>query len=71
MSVNWNEYFAYYMGFLYTDGTIDKYRSSIEIIKEDADIIEPFLLKSGKEFSIYERCRNGRNPQKSFGDNYI
>lgn len=66
MELKWNKYLSYYLGFLYSDGSVDKYRAIIEIVKDDGDVIEPFIKKSGLDFLIYTRNRKNRRQQKSF-----
>lgn len=65
MSVSWNKYLSYYLGFLYADGSIDKYRASIELIKEDMESVQEYFEKSGLEFSQYDRNRKNRKSQRS------
>lgn len=57
---------AYFLGYFWADGYIRKDGSLVmEIIKEDADNIEPILSKIVK-FRTYERTRPNKNTQKTF-----
>jgi len=61
-----NSEVAYFLGLMWSDGSICKktYKISLEIIKDDLEVILPYLNRIG-EWSIYERDRNGWKTQKT------
>jgi hypothetical protein len=62
--IEYNKEFCYLLGFLWSDGYIERYRIGIEILSDDAkDIVSD--IKSIKFLNICEssRVRKGRRPQ--------
>lgn len=70
--------FVYFIGFLWSDGNIERYRTVLEIIETDAmDIVEDIKLISFLNIKTMKRVRKNRKPQMSiyfcdskFYDNY-
>lgn len=70
--------FVYFLGFLWSDGNIERYRTVLEIVEDDAlDIVEDIKLISFLNIKIMNRVRKDRRPQMSiyfcdskFYDNY-
>ena len=57
---------AYFLGYFWADGYIRSDKSLVlEIAKDDADDIE-HIISSIATFSLYERIRTNRKPQKTF-----
>lgn len=58
---------AYFIGFLWADGYVNKKskRIAIEIVEEDGKLLEPIFMKLCT-FSIYKRHRKGRKPTVTF-----
>lgn len=58
---NINENLAYWLGYFWADGTVNRHSSMVmEIIKEDGDNIKKLFLKIFP-FVITERKRRGKN----------
>jgi hypothetical protein len=58
--------FVYYLGFLWSDGTIERYRTVLEILEEDAlDIVENIKSINFLNICTMKRTRKNRKPQMS------
>lgn len=63
----WSKEFSYFLGYLWSDSYIDKYRTILEIIEDDAISIEDSLNKiEFLKINKNKRHRKDRKPQMSF-----
>ena len=58
--------FAYFLGFLWSDGSIERYRTILEIVEDDAlDIVEDIKSINFLNVCTMRRTRKNRRPQMS------
>ena len=64
--MEYNKYFVYFLGYLWADGSIEKYRCVLEIVEEDAiDIIDDIMKIDFLDIKVMRRSRKNRKPQMS------
>ena len=64
--MEYNKYFVYFLGYLWADGYLEKYRCMLEIIEEDGlDIIDDIMKIKFLNIKIIKRNRGKRKPQMS------
>ena len=58
--------FVYFLGFLWSDGFIERYRTVLEIVEEDAlDIVDNIMKIDFLNIKTMKRTRKNRKPQMS------
>jgi hypothetical protein len=64
--MDYTKNFVYFLGFLWSDGTIERYRTILEILESDAvDIVDDIKLIDFLNIKTMKRTRENRKPQMS------